>query len=580
MARKLDLSRLTDEEAKHVWEVIQRDLDLRKKEESRLGDLKAKIEKEGTKRELLTSQSNLTESHCIHCLQPFKFLVNSRRMCADCQLYTCKACSRYNKKERNWVCDPCRMSRVLKVSTLDWFHNNIRSRFKHFGSAKVMRFLLKRLNEEPSSQSNLRDFYDGHEEEEASDVQRYKTMRQTRRLLSVHPLDFDIDQEYSAHSRRPSVQVGHGEQGRHGKDPEYSAEVHSRHTRRKSLERPIRSEEGHFPDQKMMRTYSLSKISPSQRYTHGDLDTSEEEEAERYPLYPLPPRRRSRASSQENVNQGNSQMTELTKRMVAIESLLSRLEEKMIDPVDQLDSPSAVDLEEEKLSRKLRELAGNISDKGFSSEDEEVKLPPATKETMKKTRTQGDSSLANPLPPDRVLSSSSDDQLSDAQKRSSAAALCDITTEVLRTINATESALTELAPSKPNDTYHLMGTDVRQSDEAYRALEENVYLTAGKSYSLERKLRSLEQSASGRYCGHTDSELSELEDKVALAAAKVQNTESEVSDIENRIAALSAAGMSEKFQKKVSGAQKRGLPNELPSKTSNASGSRRKSSFM
>lgn len=37
MERKLDLSRLTDEEAKHVWEVIQRDFNLRKKEEERLG---------------------------------------------------------------------------------------------------------------------------------------------------------------------------------------------------------------------------------------------------------------------------------------------------------------------------------------------------------------------------------------------------------------------------------------------------------------------------------------------------------------------------------------------------------------
>lgn len=36
MERKLDLSRLTDEEAKHVWEVIQRDFNLRKNEEERL----------------------------------------------------------------------------------------------------------------------------------------------------------------------------------------------------------------------------------------------------------------------------------------------------------------------------------------------------------------------------------------------------------------------------------------------------------------------------------------------------------------------------------------------------------------
>lgn len=37
--KKLDLSKLTDEEAKHVWAVVQRDFDLRKKEEDRLGSV-------------------------------------------------------------------------------------------------------------------------------------------------------------------------------------------------------------------------------------------------------------------------------------------------------------------------------------------------------------------------------------------------------------------------------------------------------------------------------------------------------------------------------------------------------------
>ena len=59
-------------------------------------------------------------------------------------------------------------------------------------------------------------------------------------------------------------------------------------------------------------------------------------------------------------------------------------------------------------------------------------------------------------------------------QRSTAAALCDITTEVLRTLNATESAMTELAPSNPNDRPQLAGTDVKKADDAYRELEENV----------------------------------------------------------------------------------------------------------
>lgn len=55
-----------------------------------------------------------------------------------------------------------------------------------------------------------------------------------------------------------------------------------------------------------------------------------------------------------------------------------------------------------------------------------------------------------------------------------------------------------------------------------------VYVAAGQSFELESKLRRLEQSAKNRFGGTTDSELSELEDVVALTAARVQSAESEV----------------------------------------------------
>lgn len=76
-------------------------------------DLKTRIEKEDSKRELLGSQQQLSNSLCICCLQPFKFLVNSKRQCLDCSMFSCKACSRYNKKEHGWVCDNCRMTRLV-----------------------------------------------------------------------------------------------------------------------------------------------------------------------------------------------------------------------------------------------------------------------------------------------------------------------------------------------------------------------------------------------------------------------------------------------------------------------------------
>ncbi|KAI3366218.1 hypothetical protein L3Q82_010049 [Scortum barcoo] len=587
MERKLDLSRLTDEEAKHVWEVIQRDFNLRKKEEERLGyDLKTKIEKEDTKRELLGSQSQLSDSHCIRCLQPFKFLVNSKRQCLDCCMYTCKSCSRYNKKEHGWVCDNCRMTRVLKIGTVGWYHDNVRNRFKRFGSAKVMRSLYKRLNGDGESAltsllpvgltcvgSGGRDddtrsmpdvhshVYNGAEDDHGeSEAQRYKVMRKSKRLLSVHPLDFDPE-EYFPHSRRPSVQQMQEDRG-YRNDVDYDMYNH-RVNRRRSLDRyAMRPDDN--GDNRMVRTRSLSKISSSvarQQY----IDTSDEDDYPRYPpTYQQPPHRRrnSRASSQENLGQAPP-MNELNKRMSAIESLLSRLEEKMT-PADETAAPSGLN-EEEKLRRKLSELAGNLSDKGLSSDDEAGKKSFSVGKGLAGVR--GGPAVTRDSLKDKELSSSSDETPTEAQKRSTAAALCDLTTEVLRTINATENAMVEYGLSEPVDRSHLVGTDVKQADDAFRELEENsyadllsssvasqvllspvqVYIAAGQSYELETKLRRLEQSAKNHFGGTTDSELSELEDVVALTAARVQSAESEVSDIESKIAALNAAGSKKKI---------------------------------
>ncbi|KAK2857257.1 hypothetical protein Q5P01_005992 [Channa striata] len=483
MERKLDLSRLTDEEAKHIWEVIQRDFTLRKKEEQRLGELKTKIEKEDTKRELLGSQSQLTDSLCIRCLQPFKFLVNSKRQCLDCRMYTCKSCSRYNKKERGWVCDNCRMTRVLKIGTLGWYHDNIRNRFKRFGSAKVMRSLYKRLNgdsmsggrdDDTQSMPDVRShMYNGAEDDHGeADAQRYKVMRKSKRLLSVHPMDFESE-EYLPHSRRASVQQMQ-EDRYYRNDVGYDGYNHQMN-RRKSLDRyATRSDD--FGESRMVRTRSLSKISSSVARQH-------------------------RASSQENLGQAPP-INELSKRMSAIETLLSRLEEK-ITPADLAQSEQN---EEEKLRRKLSELAGNLSDKALSSEDEARKKPFSPGKGPAGVR--GGLAITVDSVKAKELSSSSDEMPTEAQK---------------------------------------------------------VYITAGQSYHLEAKLCKLEQSAKNRFGGTTDSELSELEDVVALTAARVQSAESEVSDIESKIAVLSAAGSKKKI---VGTHQKKRAPQDI-SKTAN-----------
>ncbi|NXF50919.1 MELPH protein, partial [Oceanites oceanicus] len=212
---------------------VQRDFDLRKKEEERLEELKCKIDQESSKREFLTNQSHLNETHCVHCLQPFKFLLNSKRQCLDCHFYTCKNCSRYNKKEEGWVCDPCRLSRIVKIGSLEWYYEHVRSRFKRFGSAKVLQSLYGRLQPGQGVNSPFLGLHDrvyslpdinsecqllttggiGDDSDDEDEVLRgaeaecYSRMRKTKRLLSVHPFDFELDSEYSAQSRRQSVQL-------------------------------------------------------------------------------------------------------------------------------------------------------------------------------------------------------------------------------------------------------------------------------------------------------------------------------------------------------------------------------------
>ncbi|XP_017684035.1 PREDICTED: melanophilin isoform X2 [Lepidothrix coronata] len=607
MGRKLDLSKLTDEEAKHVWEVVQRDFDLRKKEEERLEELKCKIDQESSKREFLTNQSHLNETHCVHCLQPFKFLLNSKRQCLDCHFYTCKNCSRYNKKEQGWVCDPCRLSRIVKVGSLEWYYEHVRSRFKRFGSAKVLQSLYGRLQPGQGVNSAFLGLHDrvyslpdinsecqlltscdaGDDSDDEDNVlrgaeaERYSRMCKTKRLLSVHPFDFELDSDYSAQSRRQSAQLSPAASSPDAfqsfTDFPNSAEGASQESRIADADlvfHHVLQEQGpgmsppeqHFSTQVRLtvnsRRRSLERNpkpggswnEPSQSRYSADMDTSDEDvKGAQFPAYPPHHvKRRNRASSQENISHSGNQIHELNTRMSAIERILNRLEEKILVHSHKSPAPESQtdpDAEEEELKRKLEELASNISDKEVSSEEEKHE----EKKRAKKPE----------------MSSSSDDMARDAQKRSSAQALSEITAKVLRAINATEKAVWESLHGEsqcnggcalPAGQPPSLG-DGKEVAEVYRELEENVYLTAGKTYRLEKTLKELEEGA--QHSGTTDSELSELEDKVASAAAQVQQAESEISDIESRIAALSAAGLTvksvEKAKKKSSGQAMPGL---------------------
>ncbi|XP_028248727.1 melanophilin isoform X2 [Parambassis ranga] len=529
-ATKLDLSKLTDEEAKHVWEVIQRDFDLRKKEEDRLGDLKTKIEREDTKRELLGNQTSLTESHCIRCLEPFKFLMNSKRQCLDCQLYICKSCSRYNKKEQGWVCDPCRMARVLRIGTLEWYHENVRARFKRFGSAKVMRSLFKRLSTQHScSQSDpgdpseydtqsMPEVHNEYQEHsmDATDSQQYKGMKKTKRRLTVDPFDIILGCDYSRKSR--------------GRFKQSMEEQH----RSLDLEITPQQDELVYSENQTLPSHSISQLSysscgsghrRSSSYLPGPDDSEEEHDrCQQYMFYQSHTDPDSH-HSQESLNSASHppQFTDLNKRVVAIESLLNRLEQKVTSAYNEapltpnstspLPQWEEVDLEEQQLRQKLHEMTDNISDHSLTDEDEDESDRTHSSIEIPAWRSpQGD------LKPSRLPT---------------------------RPTSRVSSIVVSRLEEEP-----LQKTDPQKSNHL--------------SEILDTKEPPLDEGSKASFKGST-ALLVELEDKVAKAAANVQNAQSEVSYIEDRIAALNAAGMhTDKRRRSAIPVQERRLSHNFP----------------
>uniref|UniRef100_A0A671L898 RabBD domain-containing protein n=1 Tax=Sinocyclocheilus anshuiensis TaxID=1608454 RepID=A0A671L898_9TELE len=110
MGRKLDLTGLTDVEAEHVMQVVQRDMELRKTEETRLNEMKKALVEEGSRSVLLSRQHRFNERCCIRCCSLFTFLLNPKRSCLDCCYNLCLTyiskhlSSHLSVSERLYVC--------------------------------------------------------------------------------------------------------------------------------------------------------------------------------------------------------------------------------------------------------------------------------------------------------------------------------------------------------------------------------------------------------------------------------------------------------------------------------------------
>ncbi|XP_017745852.1 PREDICTED: melanophilin isoform X4 [Rhinopithecus bieti] len=379
MGKKLDLSKLTDEEAQHILEVVQRDFDLRRKEEERLEGLKGKIKKESSKRELLSDTAHLNETHCTHCLQPYRLLVNSKRQCLECGLFTCKSCGRVHPEEQGWICDPCHLARVVKIGSLEWYYEHVKARFKRFGSAKVIRSLHGRLqggagpesiSEERSGDSERTD----EEGERDSEAQAQPFGNKKKRLLSIHDFDFEGDSDDSTQPQGHSLHLSSVSEARDSPQSltDESCSEKAAPQKAEGLDEDDTGASGcqRHPEEEPMSISpsghgALAELCPpggSHSMALGaaaalrsnvirneqlplqylaDVDTSDEEIIRAHVMASHHSKRRGRASS-ESQGLGAGVRTE-------------------------------ADVEEETLRKKLEELTSNVSDQGTSSEEEEAK---------------------------------------------------------------------------------------------------------------------------------------------------------------------------------------------------------------
>uniref|UniRef100_A0A8C6QW58 Melanophilin n=1 Tax=Nannospalax galili TaxID=1026970 RepID=A0A8C6QW58_NANGA len=402
MGRKLDLSKLTDEEAEHIWAVVQRDFDLRRREEERLEELKGKIKKESSKRELLSDTAHLNETHCARCLQPYRLLVNSRRRCLECGLFICKSCSHVHPEERGWLCDPCHLARVVKMGSLEWYYQHVRARFKRFGSAKVVRSLCGRLQggggPEPSPGKESGDSKQTDEDGELdTEAQAQALGSKKKRLLPFCDVNFEEDSDHatqpcghtlglsSVPASTRSLQCPSGEpfsEDATSLEPEVLKEAGAgaleyRPGPEEQLDSPSPSREDTFadlgqpeaPHRTALETTAIlgGKEQLPPQYL-ADVDTSDEDSLQTPRAASQHSKRRARAVPE-------SQILELNRRMSAVENLLVHLENTVLPPSAQgpaVGSEPSADAEEEMLRRKLEELTSNISDQSTSSEEEEA----------------------------------------------------------------------------------------------------------------------------------------------------------------------------------------------------------------
>uniref|UniRef100_A0A3Q2UQW3 Melanophilin-like n=1 Tax=Fundulus heteroclitus TaxID=8078 RepID=A0A3Q2UQW3_FUNHE len=397
---------------------------------------------------------------------------------------------------------------------------------------------------------------DGYEETslDASDSGHLQGMKKAKRRLTVDPVDFILASDYSSNCRAQQDQISHQASGAHdgGLREAMLAEADMEavfqqivQEQQQRLEMTPQHDEMGFLETRTIPSRSMSRLSYSSGGSGSvggprgcssylpSLDDSEAEDdhCQRYPgcrAHPGP----CSHTSEESLNSTSTapQLSDLNRRMSAIETLLNRLEQKVTStnkdsrtPTPQGPSPrppqwEEVDLEEQQLRQKLHQLTDNISDHSLTSDEDECDRPSSSQGVPSWWSPQGDRR------PSRI-------------------------------------------PTRPTSRTSISSSRLEEE----LPLQWDSLKADSVSESPERR-----EPSTASFRGST-ALLVELEDKVAQAAANVQSAQSQVSGqrhapgapqglsldlneglspqvsfIENRIAALNAAGMPAEGRRRVS----------------------------
>jgi hypothetical protein len=70
-------------------------------------DIKKQIRQENERVEHLGGSKEFNNERCIRCYKPFRFLLNPKETCSECQLFICHDCATYAKETKTWACKAC-----------------------------------------------------------------------------------------------------------------------------------------------------------------------------------------------------------------------------------------------------------------------------------------------------------------------------------------------------------------------------------------------------------------------------------------------------------------------------------------